>query len=354
MKTPYLLGTLALLAFGGAQAFASSQTINNDTWWKDQNGNPIYAQGGGVNYFNGTYYMYGVQYAGAQTYYNGGGSNSNTAFVAINCYTSTDLAHWTFQKSVVTTGTSGFSGTSWVGRLGSVCYNSASGKYVLWVGYAGPNGTGVACLTSSSLTGSFALNNVQTSITNVYYNVPGDMTVFCDRNHGSTPYLVFSDPHGREHAYVSTFNSTQTAINAAVLISEWPQGQEGDCMYEFGGNYHLCMSQLAGWSYSHAYVVYGNAIQTPSSYTKDADFYGTDATNTYWSQISYFIDVHGSSVENIVEVGDRWADFSSTYKSAGHGNNFLTMNPITYANVNPVFNGEASWSIDAATGNWSL
>ncbi len=296
--------------------------------------------------------MYGVQYAGATTYYQGKGSNSNTAFVAITCYTSTDLVHWTWVSDPVTTSTSGFSGTSWVGRMGSVCYNSSTGKYVMWVGYAGPKGTGVACLTSSSLTGSFTLNNVQTSITNVYYNVPGDMTVFCDRNHGSTPYLIFSDPHGRQHAYISTFNSSQTSINPAVHITNWPQGQEADCMYEFGGHYHFCTSQLAGWSYSHAYEIYGSSILTPSSYTADADFSGTDSTNTYWSQISYFVDVHGSSTETIVLVGDRWADFSSNYSKAGHGTNFLIMCPISNPQNSPTFNARTTWQLDASTGLW--
>lgn len=352
MKTKTIAIALGIFLVHAINSVASLQTINNDTWWKDQNGNPLYAQGGGVNYFNGTYYMYGVQYGGAKTYYQSGTVNSDTSFVAINCYSSTDLAHWTFQKASVTTSTSGFSGTSWVGRMGSVCYNSSTGKYVMWVGYAGTQGTGVACLTSSSPTGSFSLNNVQTSIGNVYYNVPGDMTVFCDRNHGNTPYLIFSDPHGREHAYVSTFNSSYTSINSAVLITEWPQGQEADCMYEYAGNYHFCTSQTKGWSYSHAYVIYGNSIQTPSAYTADADFYGTDATNTYYSQISYFIDVHGSSTEAIVLVGDRWADFNSNYKNAGHGNNFLVMEPITYAHNNPVFTANASWQLDAATGNF--
>ena len=41
-------------------ANAECQTIVNDTFWKDTNGNNIYSQGGGVFQFGDTYYWYGV------------------------------------------------------------------------------------------------------------------------------------------------------------------------------------------------------------------------------------------------------------------------------------------------------
>src|ERR1035438_8364954 len=203
-----------LLAFGLASiatpAFASLQTISNDTWWKDSSGNPIYAQSGGISKFGSTYYWYGVQYGGASSYYSSGTPNSDTSFVAINCYSSTDLAHWTFQKHSVTTSTAGFNFPSgekptsasefgWVSRMGSVLYNSSSKLYVMWVQYDGSKGSGMACLTCSSPTGDFTLHNVQTNIANVFHNIEGDSTIFCDVDHSSTPYLIFSDSHGREH-----------------------------------------------------------------------------------------------------------------------------------------------------------
>src|SRR5580658_1086430 len=150
---------LLLLAFGfclgAARAFGSFQTITNDTFWKDTNGNPIYALGGGVSKFGDTYYWYGVQYGGMATYYNTGTAGSDTSFVAVNCYSSTDLAHWTPYSPVVTTSTAGFNGTSWVGRMGSVLYNASTNPYVMWIEYDGTEGDGMACLTSATPTGNF-------------------------------------------------------------------------------------------------------------------------------------------------------------------------------------------------------
>ena len=59
------ISAMILLLTSGAQlpaqqqsttAHAASQTIINDTFWKDTSGNYIYSQGGGVFQFGDTYY----------------------------------------------------------------------------------------------------------------------------------------------------------------------------------------------------------------------------------------------------------------------------------------------------------
>src|SRR6266700_3785184 len=104
--------------------------ITNDAFAKDTSGNPIYAQGGGVFKFGSKWYWYGVKYNGAVTYAANpsGGKNSDTSFNAFTCYSSTDLANWTFERNVMTSSSSGLGGASWVGRMG-VCFNSNTGKY---------------------------------------------------------------------------------------------------------------------------------------------------------------------------------------------------------------------------------
>jgi len=343
---------LLVLAFTAVAQpiFAASQTVSNDTWWKDAAGNPIYAQGGNITLFNGTYYWYGVQYGGSSEYYASGVANSDTSFVSINVYTSTDLAHWTGHSAVVTTSTSGFSGTSWVGRVGSVLYNSNSKLYVMWVEYYGSGGNGMACLTSTSPLGPFTLHNVQTSITNVYYNTEGDSTMFIDVDHDSTPYFVFSDPHGRQHAYVSRLSSDYYTIEPATLIAEWPQGQEADNMFERNGLYYLIMSNLAGWSYSSAYAVWSSSPTTPADYTADAAFQGTTADYTHHSQVSFGLEIKGSSSTGYIMAGDRWSDFDSSYRSAGYGEGYNEWCPVSFNGNQPIYNSVGSFQVDAATG----
>jgi autotransporter-associated beta strand protein len=337
-------------------AFAAYQTITNDVWWKDNNGNPIMAQGGGISKFGNVYYWYGVQYKEMGPYYTNGTVNtSSSTFSAINCYSSTDLVHWTFQNKVISTSTSGFSNPGWVGRMGQVVYNSANSQYVMW--FEGPGGQ--CCCTCSTPTGNFALNHAQATITNVYTGPgAGDCTIFCDVDHNSTPYFICSDPHGRQHAYVCPLSSNYLIIGNATLIDDtggipaWPQGQEANNMFEGNGTYYYTMSNLAGWSYSSAYAVWSTNIFTPADYTADAPYLGTTTDYTHYSQVSFGFQVAGTVATNYLMVGDRWAQFISTYASAGHGSNFSIICPITFTNGMPYFQSLNMFQIDAVTGKW--
>jgi autotransporter-associated beta strand protein len=342
----FLLGTL--------NVFAAYQTWTNDVWMLDNNGNPIMAQSGGISKFGNTYYWYGLQYAEMGPYYSNGVVNTSSAtFVAINCYSSTDLVHWTFQNHSISKSTTGFSNPGWVGRMGQVAYNSANNQYVLWVEALG----GQACCTCSTPTGNFVLNNVQGMITNVYFGPgAGDCTLFCDVDHGGTPYFICSDPHGRQHAYVCPLSSSYTTIGNAVAINDtgsipaWPQGQEADNMFERNGIYYYNMSDLAGWSYSAAYEVNSTNIFSPNSYTADARYLGTTADFTHYSQVSFGFQVAGTQTTNYLMVGDRWAQFINTYGNAGHGKGFAIMCPITFTNDTPYFNSVNMFQVDTVTG----
>ncbi len=342
------------LLWGTSNLFAAYQTWTNDVWTLDNNGNPIMAQGGGISKFGNTYYWYGVQYAEMGPYYSNSIVNTaSSTFVAINCYSSTDLVHWTFQNQSVNKSTTGFGNQSWVGRMGQVVYNSANNQYVLWV----ETSSGQACCTCSTPTGNFILNNVQGTITNVFFGPgAGDCTIFCDVDLGGTPYFICSDPHGRQHAYVCPLSSSFTTIGDAVLIDDtdgipaWPQGQEANNMFERNGIYYYNMSNLAGWSYSSAYEVNSTSIFSPNSYTADAPYLGTTADFTHYSQVSFGFQVAGTEATNYIMVGDRWAQFINTYESAGHGKGFAVMCPITFTNSTPYFNSVNMFQVDAVTG----
>lgn len=73
----------ALLFVGPANAATTGETLQNDVFWKDASGNPIYSQGG-VLKVGSTYYWYGAKYNGAVT------------------YPSTDLVHWKFEGNALT------------------------------------------------------------------------------------------------------------------------------------------------------------------------------------------------------------------------------------------------------------
>lgn len=82
-------------------ADAAMQMIQNDRFWEDTDGNPMYVQRGGTLKIGDTWYMYGSVYGSATDYYNQWtGSNAIAPSGAASCYTSKDLVNWKFEGIV--------------------------------------------------------------------------------------------------------------------------------------------------------------------------------------------------------------------------------------------------------------
>lgn len=338
------------VSFGLPCARAGSQTINNDVFWKDVSGNPIYSQGGNILKAGNTYYWYGVRYNGAVTYYNDPSEpNGNTGFSAVTCYSSTDLVHWIFEGDVITGATDGSTwDTGWVGRLG-VVFNANTGKYVLLTQYNGPKGNGIAFATSSSPTGTFTFDHVQTSIDDVVHHMSGDQSIFIDDD--GTPYLIFDNKRGRTHLYVSALRASdhlhvEPAINVHNYMGPTGEGREGNAMFKYKGVYYLCSSDLHGWNASHTYCICATNITGP--YSNEFVLRGTENDFSHVSQSSMFIKVQGSSGTTILYGGDRWSDF------AGNGLGYNVWAPLSFDGSTPVFHSLSQFNLDAATGTWSV
>jgi hypothetical protein len=81
LRKVMVLISLSILSGMVPAAQAAWQTIHNDFYWYDQDGNSIQTRSGCLCKFSGVYYWYG-------------GTNG---FVDQTCYTSTDLIHWTYK-----------------------------------------------------------------------------------------------------------------------------------------------------------------------------------------------------------------------------------------------------------------
>jgi hypothetical protein len=323
---------------------AGAPLIQNDTFWKDTSGNPIYSQGGGVLQVGNTYYWYGVQYAGAATYeVNPTKKNSDTTFVAVPCYSSTDLVNWKFEGNALTAASIG--ATGWVGRLGAA-YNATTKSYVLVMQYTGNNGTGELFATSATPNGVFTYDNVQATITNVVNNTSGDQAVFNDDD--GQAYLVFSNSNGRSHLYVAPLRPADfLAVEPATEVySSSAGGREGNCMYKYGGRYYLNSSDLHGWNASHTYYISATNIMGP--YSSEAVIGGTDADFSHVTQSGLFVTVHGTAQTTVIFGGDRWSDF------AGNGIGFHQWVPLTFSGTAASQVSLSQWHIDTATGTWSV
>jgi len=334
--------TLFLLAAFSVAYHVSAvgQVVQNDVFWKDTNGNPIYSQGGGVLKVGNTYYWYGVKYTGADDYYNnpGAGKNSGYTFSTITCYSSTDLANWKFEGDVMTTA-DGIGG--WVGRVGAA-HNPNTGKFVLIAQY----GSGLMFGTSSTPTGHFTLAGTQSSISNVVNGMSGDQSVFVDDD--GTAYLVFSNVSGRSHLYVAKLRSSDYLYvePATNVYNSSSGGREGNTMFKHNGVYYFLSSDLHGWNASHTYCITATNITGP--YSSEFVMQGTDADFSHVTQTGLSFEVSGSSGSFVMFGGDRWCDF------AGNGIGYNQWVPVTFNGTTPVFHSLSQWNINASAGTWSV
>ncbi|MFJ8955138.1 family 43 glycosylhydrolase [Streptomyces sp. NPDC102381] len=345
-------------------------TIQNDTFWRDTDGNPIYSQGGGVFRFGDRYYWYGVRYTGAELYYRNPTRlyNKEVVFVAITAYSSRDLVHWTFENNIATTATpvhippskdvaedtlsrmKTLADTSWLGRLG-VTYNKNTGKYVLVtqmksVFDENPTGRALLFLQSDTPTGDFRYADIQTHVENVGSQGTGDQTVFTDSDGRS--YLVFSNAGGRQNSYISKISESDSlSIEPAKQVGHVAAGREGNAMFKMNGHYYIATSDLHGWNSSHTYLIRSETDDILGKYSGEYVLPGTEKDFSHVTQTGFFINLRGTKQDTVIYAGDRWADF------AWNGLGYNQWMPLSASASGPVFHSLSQWKLNVGTGQWA-
>jgi hypothetical protein len=331
----------------GGGTMGTSALIKNDVFWKDTAGNPIYSQGGGVLSVDSTYYWYGVRYGGAASYYaSPTKSNSDTSFVAVTIYSSTDLAHWKFEGNALDMASvkakATMDSSTWIGRVGAA-YNPTSKKYVLIGQYLGTPDTTQFFATSDTPNGAFTWDHTQATITNVSNNNCGDQSIFTDDD--GKAYIVCSNLSGRSNIYIIPLRPADFLEAQPATRIYNGSGREGNTMFKANGRYYVCSSDLHGWNASHSYYISASNITGP--YEAEGVIGNTDADFSHVTQTGLFVTVKGAQ-DLVVFGGDRWADF------AGNGIGYNQWMPITFNGTKPVMQSMSEWSIDPVAGTWAI
>ena len=128
---------LLLYVFNVPVLYAQYQHFQPGEVWADIDGNPINAHGGGILYYNGTYYWYGEykkgktvlpEWATWECY--------RTDVTGVSCYSSKDLLNWKFEGIVlpaVKDDDAHDLHPSKVLERPKVIYNKRTGKFVMWM-----------------------------------------------------------------------------------------------------------------------------------------------------------------------------------------------------------------------------
>jgi hypothetical protein len=202
--------------------------ISNVEPRRDIHGEIIDAHDGCMEYFNGQFYLYGVQFR------KGNGFGNSNRYV---CYSSPDLMAWTPHGEMIKELDAN-------PRTFAQCYvkfNRRTGKYVMWYNAAGQNGVAVADRPD----GPFVLVNANVQLTHTDIQV-GDMSLFVDDD--GTCYLVQSDGMAGfgvqvepiPHHQVCVEKLTPDYLGTTGEITGFVTGNcEGPSMFKRGNTYYL-------------------------------------------------------------------------------------------------------------------
>ena len=271
--------------------------------WKDTGGKPINAHGGGMLYYNSTYYWYGEIKKG-KTWLVPGTTWENYRVNAggVSCYSSGDLVSWKYEGVVLAPDTTDSTNDLHITKVierPKVIYNTVTGKFVMWMHIDAADyryaRAGVA--ESDSPTGPF--NYIRSEQPNG--NMARDMTVFQDDD-GKAYHFYSSEENATMHiCLLSDDYLSHTTIEKRILIGK---SREAPAVFKHKNRYYLISSGCTGWSPNPA--LYAVADSILGNWTLLANpCIGPGAEQTWKSQSTYVIPLKGHD-SSYLFMADQW------------------------------------------------
>lgn len=312
--------------------------------WKDNNGVNINAHGGGVMYFDNTYYWYGE--------HKNKGSLGNTAQVGVHVYTSKDLFNWKDEGialSVDSTDSDSDIARGCIIERPKVIYNKKTNKFVMWFHlelkdqgyYAARSGVAVSDTPVGPFTfiesvrpnkGFWPVNvmefhkrPVADSVKDRYCGGKGCLPAHVDsvnilgrdfeKGQMARDMNLFVDDDGKAyHLYSSEENST---LHIAELSDDYlshtgryarafpDRYMEAPAILKTSeGKYYFIGSDCTGWDPNAARSASSNHIFGPWEESGNPCA-GDDSLTTFHSQSTYILPVHGKK-DAFIFMADRW------------------------------------------------
>jgi hypothetical protein len=265
---------------------AASPLIQPGAVWPDDRGQHIQAHGGGILKLGDIYYWFGEDRSQANARTN--------RYVA--CYSSTNLAQWTFRNQVVRLTDPENLGRSWVLERPKVFYNVKTKKFVMYAhidGLGGYKFASVAVFTCDTVDGNYQYLKSFRPLD----HESRDIGQFVDDD--GTAYLFFEDrPFGFRIARLS--DDYLTVEKEICLI---PEHMEGGALVHYQGLYYVIGSALTGWNPNPNKYATAKSLAGPWSDFKDI---APPETNTYGSQSTMMVKVTGTKTTTVIFMGDIW------------------------------------------------
>jgi len=272
--------------------------------WRDVDGNPINAHGGGVLYHEGIYYWYGEIKQG-KTYrvsYVTSWEDCRVPAGGVSCYSSKDLLNWKYEGVALTPELADSSHdlhTSKVIERPKVIYNKHTKKFVMWMHVD----TEDYSYSQSGVAVSDRPEGPYTYLGSIkpHGNMARDMTIFQDED-GKAYHFFSSDTNATMHVcLLSEDYLTHTDQDKPILVRQF---REAPAVFKYEGKYFLITSACTGWSSNAAaYAVADSPLGNWVQY--DNPCVGRDAEITFDAQSTFVLPIQGKP-GNFIFMADRW------------------------------------------------
>jgi hypothetical protein len=299
-----------------------AETIKPGEPWPDNRGRHIQAHGGGVIQLGNTFYWFGEDRSR--------GNQRRLRYVS--CYSSTNLAQWTFRNQVVQLADPEHLGGGWILERPKVFYNAPTKKFVMYAHI--DNGSyqfaSVAVLTCATVDGDYQYLKSFRPLG----HESRDIGQFIDDD--GTAYLIFEDrPNGFHIAKLS-----DDCLNVEKEICLIPEHLEGGALAHYHGLYYVVGSELTGWNANPNKYATAKSLAGPWSEFKDI---APPEKNTYGSQSTLLLKIAGTKTSSVIFMGDIWRP------EAQWDSRYLWM-PLKIGDGRLSLPAPREWTLDVATG----
>lgn len=297
----WFLGTLSVLSCG-----APIEGHVNGTMWKDTEGFPINAHGGGILRHGDRYYWYG-EYKEGKSYKLDWVTTWDcwrTDAGGVSCYSSKDLANWQFEGIVLAPDLNDESSDlhpSQVIERPKVLYNEQTGQFVMWMHIESPDyekahaGVAVSDSPTGPFTylGSFKPNGADSR----------DQTLFKDDD--GRAYQIYSSEWNKT-LYIGLLDETYTKHTGVYTRNFEGASREAPAVFKHEGKYYLLTSGCTGWDPNVARCAMADSLLGEWTWTENP-CKGPDAENTFHAQDTFVLPIPSGQGDTVfVAMFDRW------------------------------------------------
>ena len=306
-----------------ALAASGPQLIRPGETWPDDRGRHVQAHGGGILKFGDTWYWFGEDRSQ--------GLDPTRRYVA--CYSSTDLAHWTFRNQVLKQSDPGDLGPRFVLERPKVFHNPRTKKFVMYmhIDDARYQLARVGVAISDTVDGDYRF---LTSFRPLNQE-SRDIGQFIDDD--GSPYLIFEDRPARGFHIAALSDDYLTVARDVVLIHA---PLEGGAVVHYQGLYYALGSALTGWNPNPNKYATATRLEGPWSEFRDI---APPEARTYGSQSTMLLKVTGTKTTSVIFMGDIWKPRTQW------DSRYLWM-PVEIGNGAMRLPEPKPWTLDVATG----